>query len=230
MISIAPADVGGAGDVVAVGLATLRMLAATRPLSRLYVVDGPPLAGRTTWADVAEVPGAAAWLGPAGPRERRAILDATAALGVPTRAVAIRAPLCVCAWRNALRHDRVPEWTLAQQWRDAMATPPSTAEGFDRVIEYVVRADYRTTEELARKRGQTFYRWRTRQDSRVRAEHRARHGRLFSWLYPPDGGHPGEDYGCRCWAESVSDDDVVETIGGDLRARPLTIPRWARQR
>ena len=33
-------------------------------------------------------------------------------------------------------------------------------------------------------------------------------GKVFSWDSPPEGGHPGEDYGCRCEAEEFSDDDV----------------------
>lgn len=24
---------------------------------------------------------------------------------------------------------------------------------------------------------------------------------FFCWNEPPEGGHPGEDYNCRCWAE-----------------------------
>lgn len=45
------------------------------------------------------------------------------------------------------------------------------------------------------------YVWRTRGDGKVRLEHRRNEGRIFRWDDPPDTGHPGEDYNCRCEAE-----------------------------
>lgn len=48
------------------------------------------------------------------------------------------------------------------------------------------------------------YIWRTVKDSDVRPAHAAREGKIFSWTNPPEGGHPGEDYNCRCWAEPVN--------------------------
>ena len=47
----------------------------------------------------------------------------------------------------------------------------------------------------------THYIWRTRRDGKVRSSHAEREGQIFSWDDPPQGGHPGEDYGCRCTAE-----------------------------
>lgn len=47
------------------------------------------------------------------------------------------------------------------------------------------------------------YIWRTVKDSDVRPAHAVREGQTFSWANPPEGGHPGEDYNCRCWAEAV---------------------------
>lgn len=49
----------------------------------------------------------------------------------------------------------------------------------------------------------THYIWRTRGDNKVRASHAANNGRIFSWDSPPPTGHPGEDYGCRCWAQPI---------------------------
>jgi hypothetical protein len=46
-------------------------------------------------------------------------------------------------------------------------------------------------------RATEYYVWRTQGDDRVRPEHSAREGRIFS---SEDSG-PGEDYGCRCWEE-----------------------------
>jgi len=56
-----------------------------------------------------------------------------------------------------------------------------------------------------------YYVWRTKGDDRVRSTHAAREGEVFSWSEPPEGGHPGEDYNCRCWAERyVPPKDVNE--------------------
>ena len=48
--------------------------------------------------------------------------------------------------------------------------------------------------------GVNEYIWRTVGDDRVRPAHAARDGRRFAWGNPPPGGHPGEDYNCRCVA------------------------------
>lgn len=47
----------------------------------------------------------------------------------------------------------------------------------------------------------THYIWHTRGDDKVRPSHAANNGRIFAWNDPPATGHPGEAYGCRCWAE-----------------------------
>ena len=54
------------------------------------------------------------------------------------------------------------------------------------------------------------YIWRTQGDSDVRSSHADRDGKIFSWNTSPAGGHPGEDYGCRCYAEPV-DDEVMSS-------------------
>lgn len=56
--------------------------------------------------------------------------------------------------------------------------------------------------------GISRYRWRTVGDERVRDSHRENDGKIFSWDEPPETGHPGEDYQCRCWAEPVLEDVV----------------------
>ncbi len=45
------------------------------------------------------------------------------------------------------------------------------------------------------------YIWRTRGDEQVRWDHLVREGKIFRWDNPPEGGHPGADHNCRCWAE-----------------------------
>ena len=51
------------------------------------------------------------------------------------------------------------------------------------------------------------YRWSTVNDARVRPEHQAREGRVFSWDNPPRDGHPGYPIRCRCVAVPLIDDD-----------------------
>ncbi|MBF0246698.1 MAG: minor capsid protein [Alphaproteobacteria bacterium] len=51
------------------------------------------------------------------------------------------------------------------------------------------------------------YVWRTMGDDKVRSSHSEREGQVFSWDHPPEGGHPGEAPGCRCWAQKVEKGD-----------------------
>lgn len=72
--------------------------------------------------------------------------------------------------------------------------------------------------------GITHYRWKARNDNRVRESHRAYNGKIFSWDDPPPSWymtksrgkvftgrkcHPGEDYCCRCMAIPVFTENVV---------------------
>lgn len=53
---------------------------------------------------------------------------------------------------------------------------------------------------LKQARATARYVWRTLHDERVRQSHRMNDGHVFSWSDPPETGHPGEDYNCRCEA------------------------------
>lgn len=54
--------------------------------------------------------------------------------------------------------------------------------------------------------GITHFRWKDRDDSRVRPAHRALDRRVFSWAEgAPGEGFPGEPVSCRCHAEAVLD-------------------------
>ena len=61
-------------------------------------------------------------------------------------------------------------------------------------IKAILRDDLKKNER-------DYYIWRTRKDEKVRGKHAEREGKIFNWHIPPTGGHPGEDYNCRCWAE-----------------------------
>jgi SPP1 gp7 family putative phage head morphogenesis protein len=71
--------------------------------------------------------------------------------------------------------------------------------------------------ELSRARqtaaGITHFQWVTRGDSKVRAEHRARAGRTFSWSEGANGEFPGGPPNCRCRARAVVDAGQVLASG-----------------
>lgn len=50
------------------------------------------------------------------------------------------------------------------------------------------------------------YVWRTSLDEAVRPAHAAREGKIFYWNNPPEGGGPGENFQCRCFAEPIASD------------------------
>jgi len=52
--------------------------------------------------------------------------------------------------------------------------------------------------------GVTVYIWRSRDDDRVSSQHRQYDDQTFSWDNPPEGGHPGAGFNCRCFAEPVT--------------------------
>lgn len=54
---------------------------------------------------------------------------------------------------------------------------------------------------MVKERPTTHYIWRTSGDNKVRSTHAANNGKIFAWSNPPETGHPGEDYNCRCKAE-----------------------------
>lgn len=59
------------------------------------------------------------------------------------------------------------------------------------------------TEIRQRGAGVEKYVWSTSLDERVRETHAALEGQTFSWDSPPEVGHPGEDFQCRCVAVPV---------------------------
>ncbi len=91
----------------------------------------------------------------------------------------------------------------------------------DRLI-WQLKAEDRLSEEEQRAQGFTHYIWRTQGDEKVRPEHAANDGQVFAWDDPPPTGHPGADYGCRCWAQPLDGAEPVyplESIAGALGTR-----------
>lgn len=69
--------------------------------------------------------------------------------------------------------------------------------------DQVAKVNAQIAEARQRNLGIKRYVWRTSRDERVRDSHRDREGKVFSWNKPPEGGHPGIDYGCRCTSEPI---------------------------
>jgi predicted chitinase len=65
------------------------------------------------------------------------------------------------------------------------------------------------------------YIWRSSDDSRVRASHVKYDDHIFSWSDPPEAGHPGQGWNCRCTAEpiidptSIPEGSVCDILTGD---------------
>lgn len=90
-------------------------------------------------------------------------------------------------------------------------------------------ADFKKTQEIVAQSWQNlypdddrnenpenYYTWYSRGDNKVRSSHAERHGQVFNWKNPPNGGHPGEDYNCRCLAipykPVISDDKKKKNL------------------
>ena len=75
----------------------------------------------------------------------------------------------------------------------------------------------------------THYIWRTRGDANVRHSHAQNDGLVFAWNKPPATGHPGSDFGCRCWAEPIVEkleEKVIQTV---TYAAEDQLPSWTKK-
>jgi SPP1 gp7 family putative phage head morphogenesis protein len=104
--------------------------------------------------------------------------------------------------------DRAVFTALKAFQKDHGLQASATAKPHDKTVE----ALNDETEKQDSSNGQ--YVWRTVQDDHVRTSHRQRDGQTFSWNAPPEGGHPGEDYNCRCWAVPVKEvaEGLTQTV------------------
>jgi len=59
-----------------------------------------------------------------------------------------------------------------------------------------------------------LYIWRSMDDDKVRSEHLQNDDKIFDW--ESDDIKPGEDYGCRCYAEFLDDDGEPNGIYGKI--------------
>lgn len=114
---------------------------------------------------------------------------------------------------NSLGRELAPSGWMMLRWISMVGENPN-----QKIAEIVATAvksgqtinnfnDSRMPEEchVQSKQVGKYYIWRTKQDSKVRWDHAVREGKMFSWDNPPKGGHPGQAYECRCWAQPVGE-------------------------
>ena len=75
--------------------------------------------------------------------------------------------------------------------------------------DQIAKLNGQFTKERQEDLGINSYTWRTVGDERVRETHDAVDGQVFGWDSPPEFGHPGEDYQCRCWAEPILPEEMA---------------------
>lgn len=92
------------------------------------------------------------------------------------------------------------------------------------------------TKKYHEQSGVSFYKWQSRNDNKVRAEHRANNGKYFYWdratagevqgvkINPTPKFAPGEDYGCRCSAVPIIADDIMNAVvapNGEIQSKNI---------
>jgi SPP1 gp7 family putative phage head morphogenesis protein len=118
-----------------------------------------------------------------------------------------------------LRHEEIADRLRANFASNLEGTELAIANNRAAFIarDQVGKVFSKVTESRQRDLGITKYRWQTVEDSRVRGDpdgkypkakpsHFARNGKVFSWDDPPEGGHPGEAFLCRCISSPVLDE------------------------
>jgi len=104
-------------------------------------------------------------------------------------------------------------------WRAEAADPASFASARAAMEQALAQRFVATVSQRRQTAlGISHYVWRSRDDDKVRAAHARYDDKVFSWDDPPEGGHPGEAFNCRCRAEPL--------LPEDLGAQPETGPAY----
>jgi len=95
-------------------------------------------------------------------------------------------------------------------------------KAFQRYLRYGISIE---TQMKSEEHFTTHYIWVTMGDEKVRPEHAANAGLIFSWDAPPATGHPGFEPGCRCIAVPYESEpeypDAIEPWYPELILLPL---------
>lgn len=98
-----------------------------------------------------------------------------------------------------------PKWTQGSRWedlRDALLERGGVSESRAELIarDQTLKLNGAINQAHQRSVGVEAYVWSTSGDERVRDSHADLDGQTFAWNAPPEPGHPGEDFQCRCVA------------------------------
>ncbi len=95
----------------------------------------------------------------------------------------------------------------AMQWKAFAPNEPLLPQLNQRIMQEAKRVQHRLHRNLDARRqtqmGVEYYVWRSSDDDKVRGSHAAYDDQIFRWDSPPPDGHPGQAYGCRCYAEPL---------------------------
>jgi GH24 family phage-related lysozyme (muramidase) len=97
------------------------------------------------------------------------------------------------------------------------------AEGRQRALAVLFGFLNRVQQEAM---GIDFYVWTTQRDGRVREGHAERDDMIFRWDDPPEGGHPSEDFGCRCYARALGMEGYWERVKDSVDAFTFELETW----
>lgn len=110
--------------------------------------------------------------------------------------------------------------TLAKTLQDRFISSPGkvvgpTAQARLIARDQVLKYNGQLTQLRHEEAGIEKYIWRTAGDERVRDSHARLEGTTQSWDDPPEVGHPGDDYECRCYAEPILNSDIIGALSND---------------
>ncbi|MEZ5887850.1 MAG: phage minor head protein [Paracoccaceae bacterium] len=122
--------------------------------------------------------------------------------------------------QEALRADAVSA-ILAAMEREGF--DPTDAEGEQRALAVLFGFLNQHQQEAM---GIDFYVWTTQHDAHVRGSHAERDVTVFRWDEPPEGGHPSQDYGCRCYARALGIEGYWERVSEGVETFIGGIEDW----
>ena len=133
---------------------------------------------------------------------------------------------------SSLKEAVLAEWDrrISTIWAEFKTHPVRFVPNRNVAEESLLRGFSGLINEIRQRQlGVTHYVWRSRDDGRVRHSHAEHDDRVFGWDNPPEGGHPGQAYNCRCHAEPVPPGEPVivpvqYVIGADGMAEALPSP------
>lgn len=168
------------------------------------------VAGRTAYAIKSEFPNYAA-LRDSFVAELDAIIQANTAMLLQAIAAHYDPPLTAAELPgvSAARAETITLWeerieVIWSEWHSHLQRLRPIREAME---QYLLREFAVLINEL-RQRGLGIrqYVWRSRDDGKVRSSHAHYDDQVFSWDDPPEGGHPGQAFNCRCHAEPYVQD------------------------